>query len=57
MEDKNFRVDIFYSGYCTYEIQAKTEDEAIIKARKLPVNKKEILNTLECWQKVDTAKK
>lgn len=52
---KNFEVRIFYSGYCTYQVKAKTKDDAIIKARKLPINNNEIFDNLENWKEADTA--
>jgi hypothetical protein len=55
MEKKHFEVKIFYSGYCTHEIEAENEGEAIIKARILPINNNEILSNLENWKEADTA--
>jgi hypothetical protein len=55
MEKKYFETTIFYSGFCTYKIEAANENEAIIKARTLPVNNNEILFNLENWEEADTA--
>ena len=52
---KKFNVQIYYSGYCTYNIDAENEEEAIIKARDLPVNKNEIFTNLEDWEDADIA--
>ena len=55
MNKKHFEVKIFYSGYCSYEIDAENESEAIIKARNLPINNNEIWYNLENWEEADTA--
>ena len=55
MQNKAFEVKIYHSSFCTHQVKAKTEGEAIKKARKLPVNKNEILNNLENWRDADSA--
>ncbi len=55
MENKNFEVKIYYTGFCTYIIEAQDASEAILKARNLPVNHNEILSNLENWEDADTA--
>ena len=55
MKKKHFEVKIYYSGYCTYEVEAENEVEAIINARNLPINKSEILSNLENWKEADIA--
>ena len=55
MNNKKHEVNIYFSGFCTYEIEANSEDEAIGKARKLPINEKEILSNLENWFEADEA--
>jgi len=55
MENRKFEIKIYYTGFCTYEIEAQDEAEAIIKARKLPVNQNEILSNIENWEEADTA--
>lgn len=57
MKNKKHEVYIYFSGFCTHEIEANNEDEAIKKARKLPVNEKEILSNLENWFEADEAVK
>lgn len=52
---KQFEVNIYYSSYCTYIVQAKDKSEAISKARKLGINENEILTNLETWVEADTA--
>jgi len=52
---KKFEVNIFYSSFCTYIVQAKDKTEAISKARKSGVNENEILTNLETWIEADTA--
>lgn len=55
MKNKRINVKVYYSGFCTYDIKAENEEEAIIKARKFPINKNEILSNLENWKEADTA--
>lgn len=57
MEKKHFEVKIFYSGFCTYGIEAENEVEAIINARTLPIDSNELLSNLENWEEADTADK
>lgn len=49
-----YEVKVYYSGFSTHIVDAENEDEAILKARELQVNKNEILNTLENWEEADT---
>ena len=44
---KPYEVKTYYTGYCTYEVEAENEETAIIKASTLPINKNEILSNLE----------
>lgn len=55
MKSKNFEVKVYYSGFCTHQVKAKTEGEAIKKARKFSIHKNEILNNLENWKEADNA--
>ncbi len=52
---KKFEVKVYYSGFCTYEIEAENEEQAINKARKLEINRNEILSNLENWEEADEA--
>lgn len=52
---KKFEVKIYYSGFCTYEVEAPNACEAILKAREFAVNKNELLSNLENWKEADTA--
>jgi hypothetical protein len=52
---KKFEVNIYYSSYCTYILEAKDKTEAILKARKLGINENEILTNLETWKEADAA--
>jgi len=45
-----FIVRGYYSGYCSYEIEAENEDEAHEKSLHSLVNKSEALSTLEAWE-------
>lgn len=55
MKSKKFEVKIYHSGFCTYQVKAKTEDEAIVRARRLRINPNEIFTNLENWEDADTA--
>jgi hypothetical protein len=48
-----FIVRRYFSGYCNYEIEAESEDEAYEKTFNLPINENEILSTLEEWKECD----
>ena len=48
-----FTVRRYYSGFCTDTIEAENEDDAIEKARELPIDEGEILSTLEDWKDAD----
>ena len=53
---KKYEVQIYYSGFCTYEIKAANEKDAIEKARKMPLNEEEVLDNLENWFEADDVK-
>ena len=55
MANKKFEVQIYYSGYCTYDIEANSETEAIELSRLKPINKNELLSNAENWKEADTA--
>ncbi len=38
-----FNVRKYYSGYCSYEVEAKNENQAYVATKKLPINYEEIL--------------
>lgn len=48
-----FLVKRYYSGYCTHEIEAKTEEKAYEQSKELPINQDEIIETLEEWNECD----
>ena len=50
-----FEVKIYHTGFCTYQVKAETESEAIKKARKFPIDENEILGNLEDWKEADSA--
>lgn len=54
---RKFDVKIYYSGFCSYQIKASDENEAIEKARIMGINEKEIMSNLENWKEADTAEK
>ena len=51
---KKFEVKIYYSSFCSYEVDAKNSNEAIKKARELKIDKNELLSNLENWEEADT---
>ncbi len=55
MKTKTYEVQIYYSGFTTNKIEAKSEEDAIIKARLLDVNKDELLTNIENWEEADKA--
>jgi hypothetical protein len=46
-------VRIYYSGYITKVVDAKNEEDALLKARKEHMDMEEILPTLERWEMAD----
>ena len=48
-----FLVRRYYSGYCSYEVEAENEADAYNIAVDLPVDEGEILSTLEDWSDAD----
>ncbi|NVL89535.1 MAG: hypothetical protein HWN69_00875 [Desulfobacterales bacterium] len=55
MKPKKFEVKIYYSCFCTYQIEAKNEAEAIIGGRNRQIDSIELLSNLENWKEADTA--
>jgi hypothetical protein len=55
MKNKSFEVKIYHSSFCKYEIDAESEEEAILKARLLRINQNELLSNLENWEEADEA--
>ncbi|TQR61572.1 hypothetical protein [Campylobacter troglodytis] len=52
---KKFKVRIFYSSFCSYEVEAENEDEAVLKARNLEIDQNEIMLQLEPFKEADEA--
>ena len=50
-------VRMYYSGYISKVVDAESEEDAILKARKEPVDMDEILPTLERWESADEVMK
>ena len=48
-----FLVRRYYSGFCTYEVEAENEDDAYNIALDLPIDEGEILSTLEDQRHAD----
>ena len=53
--EKGFEVKIYFSGFCTFEVSATDQVDAILRARKLPINNNELITNLENWEEADTA--
>ena len=50
---KKFIVKIYFTTYCSFEIEANNEEEAILKARRIKVNNDELIMNLENWEEAD----
>lgn len=50
-----FEVNLYYSSFCTREVEAENEEEAILKARNLDLDTTQILANLESWNDLDEA--
>ena len=56
MKNKKYSVNIYFSGFCTHEVEAKDESDAITKARQLPIDEGKVLSSLESWHEADEAR-
>ena len=52
---RKFKVRTFYSSFCSYEVEAENEDEAVLKARNLEIDQNEIMLQLEPFKEADEA--
>ena len=52
---KKYKVKLYYSSFCSYEVEANSEEEAIVKARGLDIKENEIIINLESWEDADIA--
>jgi hypothetical protein len=52
---KKYEVHIYYSGFCSYTIEAKDESDAVEKGRQMNINVNDLLTNLENWEDADTA--
>ena len=50
-----YKVKLYYSSFCSHEVEANSEEEAIIKVRELGIKENEIITNLESWKEADTA--
>jgi len=55
MEPTKYKVKFYYSGFCTYEVEAENESGAIVKVRNRQIDSVEILSALESWEEADIA--
>ena len=51
-----FLVYKYYSGYCTYEVEASDEDQAYEMIKEMPPNHDEVSETLEEWEECNEVK-
>lgn len=54
-KEKAFEVRIYFSSFCTYQLDAESRAEAILKARRLKIDELEILTNLKNWEEADEA--
>lgn len=52
---KKFKVRIFHSSFCSYEVEVENETDAILKAREYKINKDDIMMNLESFKEADEA--
>jgi hypothetical protein len=52
---KTIEVTLYFSSFCTFEVEAESKEEAILKARCLKIDRDEIFSNLENWDEADTA--
>lgn len=45
-----FIVRKYFSGFCTYEVDAEDAISAYEKSKRLPIDDNQILNSLEEWE-------
>ncbi|MDO4728344.1 MAG: hypothetical protein Q4B43_04980 [Bacteroidota bacterium] len=50
MELKKFKVDVYYTSFCSYEIVAENEEKAKQEAVERKINKDEIISNLDIWE-------
>ena len=53
--NKKFEVQIYYTGFSIHLIDAESEEEAILRARKQKIKLREICSSLENWEEADQA--
>ena len=52
---KKYEVKLYYSSFCSQEVEANSEEEAIEKVRGFDIKENEIIINLESWEDADTA--
>ena len=50
-----YEVNLYYTTYCTHEVKARSETEALITAKIKMIDHKEVLANLSTWPDGDTA--
>jgi len=54
MIKRKFIVQIYFTGFCTYEVESSTEAEAVELARDKSIIQEELLTNLENWKEADS---
>ena len=57
MKEHIYEVNLYYTTYCTHEVKAGSETEALIKAKINMIDYREVLANLSTWPDGDTAMK
>jgi len=55
IEIKKNEVRIYFSTFCTYQVEALDRAQAILQARRLKIDEAQILSNLESWEEADEA--
>lgn len=53
--NKQYKVDIYYSTYNRYYVEAGSKEEAFAKVKGMAINEADIMDNLEAWKEADTA--
>lgn len=53
--EKEYKVSLYYTTFCTHTVKAIDEEQAIMKAREIPLLNEELQANLQNWCEADTA--
>ena len=54
MKKKKYEVQIYYSTFCSHQVEAINKEEAFLKARRKKLDDGQILSNIEEWNNADT---